>query len=536
MKKSVRYFLLVASVLSFALCSMTASANTTVENVLIKGNGAEPGSIDPQKVEGVPGSTIVLDLFEGLTIEGPNGDILPGVAKSWVVSNDHLVYTFKLRQKAKWSNGKPVTAADFVYGMQRAEDPKTASTYAYLLYPIKNAKKINEGKLPLEDLAIKALDDYTLQITLNAPTPYFLAVLSQPTAAPAYQPAVEKSANNYTKPGYLISNGAYELTDWVVNGHILLKKNPHYWNAKRVQIDQVKYLPIVETTTAVKMYEGGQLQWTASIPSNQYRVLKAKYGSQVHTAPYLGLYYYDFNMQQAPFKDNLKLRKALTMAVDRTALTKYVLGQGQIPAYSYVPEGTNGIEFTQYDWATWPRAKQIATAKALFKEAGYSAERPLAFTISYNTLEDHKKVALAVMSMWQQVFGPALDVKIENQEWKVFLATRQRGEYQVARDGWIGDYNYATSFLELYQCGNPQNNSHYCNSKVNESVEKAAISNTDAERLLLNTEAEKIAMADYPIIPLYQYAALHMIKPEIKGYTGHNVLDHIRTADLALEK
>ncbi|WP_158006931.1 peptide ABC transporter substrate-binding protein [Piscirickettsia litoralis] len=385
-------------------------------------------------------------------------------------------------------------------------------------------------------MGVKALDNHTLEITLNTPTPYFLAVLSQPTAAPAYKPSIEKWGNGFTKPGHLVSNGAYELTSWVVNGHINLKKNPYYWNAKNVQIDKVEYLPIVEATTAVKMYEGGQMQWTATIPSNQYRALKAKYGKQVHTAPYLGLYYYDFNMQRVPFKGNLKLRKALTMAVDRTALTKYVLGQGQIPAYTYVPEGTNGIKFTQYQWATWPRAKQVSAAKELFKEAGYSADHPLKFTISYNTLEDHKKIALAVMSMWQQVFGSAIDVKIENQEWKVFLATRQKGDYDVARDGWIGDYNYATTFLDLYQCGNPQNNSHYCNKKVNNYMTKAAMSDTDKDRLMLNTEAEKTAMADYPIIPLYQYAALHMIKSDVKGYTGKNVLDHIHTADLSIDK
>lgn len=518
----------IAAFTSAQAADVPAGVQLAAKQVLVKNNGAEPGTLDPQKVEGVPASNISLDLFVGLTLEAPDGSIVPGVAKSWSISKNHLVYTFHLRKDARWSNGKPVTAEDFVYGMRRGVDPKLASAYAYFLYPIKNAKAINDGKLPLKDLAVKALDAHTLQITLNEPAPYFLQVVSQPTTFPAYKPSIEKWGNKFTQPGHLVSNGAYELKSWVVNGHITLVKNPYYWDAKHVVIKEVKYLPIVDSNTSMQMVESGQSDWTYTIPSSQYKTLKAKYGSQIVTKPYLGLYYYDLNMQKPPFKGSLALRKALSLAVDRVALTKYVLGQGQIPAYNFVPKGTAGINFIQYGWSDWSNGKRIAEAQKLYKEAGYSKANPLKITILYNTNADHKKIALALASMWKQALG--VQVSLENEEWKVFLKDRQEGNFVVARDGWIGDYDYATTFTDLFRCGVAQNNSHYCNTKYDALVKKAASSDSEAQRVKLYTEAERMAMNDYPIIPIFQYVALHFRSKNLRGYVG-NPLDHNHSAD-----
>ena len=532
-KKSVIKGLVVFS--SIIVLGLTAACSknkpdTKHPNVLVKANLGEPPTLDPQKMEALNAANIGYDLYEGLTVLNRYGDVRPGLAKSWTISPNGLTYTFHLRN-AKWSNGKPVTAQDFVYSLRRFEDPHTAAPSSYLLYPVKNARAVNAGKKPVSSLGVSAPNAHEVVIKLEHRTPYLLSLLSNPQAAPVYAPDVKQWGDQFTRPGHLVSTGAYELKDWVVNGHITLVRNPNYWNAKTVHIAKVKYLPLSDENTVLNGFKAGQIDWTYVIPSDQYASLKKDYPSETHSAPGLGTYYYNLNVMQPPFKGNLKLRKALSMAVDRETLVHDILGQGQPASYAYMPYGIKGIDRVDYPWAKWPRAKQIAEAKKLYHEAGYSKAHPLQVTIKYNTDNDHKKIAIAIAAMWQQVLG--VQTKLENEEWKVFVHDRDTHNFEISRGGWVGDYNFADTFLPLYECHNVLNSPGYCNPVYDRMVAKA-MQQTGAQRKRTLSKAIAVVMQGYSIIPLFQWSNSHMINSHVKGYSSKNLTDAVRSKDLRI--
>jgi oligopeptide transport system substrate-binding protein len=494
--------------------------------VLHLGNGAEIQTLDPHRNQEVPGSNVLRDLFEGLINEAPNGDYEPGAAESWTVSEDGKVYTFKLRRDGRWSNGEPVTATDFVYGLRRCADPKTLSTYAFILSPIKNADEVTAGKRPPEELGVRALDDYTLEIELANPTAYFIGLLAHSTTYPLHRASVERHGDQFTRPGNLVGNGAFMLADWVVQSHIKIVRNPYYWDNAQNRLEEVWFYPTEDQSAELQRYRAGELDQTYWIPTAQLAWIRENLPDELVIAPYLGSYYYGFNTTRPPFKDNLALRRALSLAVNRDVIAKQVLGAGQVPAYGWVPPGINHYTSQQMPEAAWTQEQREAEAKKLYAEAGYSADKPLRTEIIYNTQDDHRRIAVAIASMWKQVLG--VETAITQQEWKVFIDTRnQKRDTQVYRQGWIGDYNDAFTFAELLRSTAGQNDTGYNNPEYDRLVTAAQSELDVGKRAELLQAAERTLLADMPILPLYYYVSTRMLKPWVRGFHP-NVMDHQR--------
>jgi len=498
--------------------------------ILRRGNGAEPQTLDPHRAEGVPESNILRDLFEGLVGEAPDGTLVPGAAEAWTVSDDGRVYTFRLRADARWSNGDAMTAGDFVYGLRRSVDPATLSRYSSILFPIVNAEAVAAGDEPPERLGVEAVDERTLRIRLRSPTPYLLGLLTHSTTYPVHQPSVEAFGGRFARPGRLVSNGAYRLAEWTVQSHVRLERNPNYWNDAATRIDEVWYYPLENPDTELRRYRAGELDITAALPYTQLDWVRENLGAELVIAPYLGSYYFGLNLGRPPFAGNPALRRALALAVDREVLTGRVTGAGEIPAYGWVPP-VDGYEPQAPDWAAWSQAEREAEARRLFAEAGYGDGNPLSVQVLYNTNDNHKRIAVAIASMWKRVLG--VETRLVNQEWKVFLQTRNRGETQVFRAGWIGDYNDPYSFAQLMHSENGQNDSAYMNPRYDALLDAAAAEADPARRMALLEEAERVLLDDLPIIPLYFYVSKHMVKPRVVGFEP-NIMDHHQTKDLGL--
>lgn len=491
--------------------------------ILHLGNGAEIQSLDPHRGEEVQGSNVTRDLYEGLVSEAPNGDLVPGAAESWTVSADGRVYTFKLRSNGRWSNGDPVTAEDFVFGMRRAVDPATHSIYTFILTPILNADAVASGKLPPSELGVRALDPLTFEITLANPTPYFLGLLTHAMTFPVHRASLEQYGDQFTRPGNLVTNGPFELADWVVQSHIRLVRNHYYWDDANVRLEEVWFYPTEDQTAELQRYRAGELDWTEIVPASQLKWVRQNLPNELVIAPYLASYFYGFNNTKPPFKGNANLRRALSLAINRQIIADQVLGAGQIPAFGWVPPVANYTS-QQMPEASWTQAEREAEAKRLYAAAGYSAENPLRTEILYNTQENHRRIALAIAAMWKQVLG--VQTKITNQEWKVFIDTRNRQqETQVYRHGWVGDYNDAFTFAELWRSTAGQNDIGYKNADYDRLVTAAQSELDLVKRAAMLEEAERVLLADMPLIPLYYYVTSRLIKPWVKGYAP-NIMDH----------
>lgn len=365
-------------------------------NTLNIHNGGDPASLDPHKLSGVWENRIVGDIFEGLVTEDKGAQEIPGQAESWTVSDDGLVYTFMLRDGIKWTDGKAVTASDFLFALQRLMNPNTAAKYAYLQYPIKNAKAINEGKIKdLNELGVKALDDKTLQITLEQPTPYFIGALAHYTAYPLPKHVLEAKGDDWVKVENIITNGPYKPTEWVPGSHVTTTKNDLYYDADNVSIENVKFFVLEDETAALKRYRAGEFDILTEFPTDQYEWIKENLPGQAQITPYAGLYYYVFNTTKPPL-DNPNVRKALSMSVNREVIGPQILGTGEIPAYSWVPPGmANYPKVAQLDWKDMSYPDKVAEAKKLLEAAGFNKDKPLKLQLRYNTNENHKRIAVA---------------------------------------------------------------------------------------------------------------------------------------------
>lgn len=496
---------------------------------LVKGNGTEPATLDPARAGGVPESNIQRDLFEGLVTSGPNGEVRPGVAVSWETP-DNKVYTFHLRQDAKWSNGDPVTAGDFVYAFRRVVDPKTASPYSwYLAIPtIVNATDIIAGKKAPAELGIKAIDDHTLEITLEKSVPYFVSMLVHTSTFPEPQKVIEQYGDQWTRPGNMVSNGAYTLNEWVVNERIVLARNKAYWDDAHTHINEVTYLPTQSQNADMNRYLAGEVDMTYETPIEQFKHLQRDYPQDVRVTGYVGTYYYEFNCQKPPF-DDVRVRKALSFAIDRNVIADAVMGQGQKPAYTLVPEYVDGFVASEPAWGTLTQDERSTQAKALLKAAGFDAQHPLKFELLYDTSENHKKVAVAVAGMWKKTLGVA--VFLVDQDWKTYLETKSSGQFDVARAGWIADYNEASSMLDLKQTTHGNNDGKYANPKYDAlMIQSSTVLDTEARNKLYG-EAETLLAEDMPIAPIYQYVTARLVKPYVGGYPN-NPLDILYTKDM----
>src|SRR6266481_6243381 len=460
------------------------------EKVLRVANMAEPETLDPHKTSTINEHNILLNLFEGLMVLDPSGNVAPGVAESFQVSEDGLTYTFRLRANARWSNGEPVTAADFVYSLRRIEDPKTHSQYAEVLYPIKNAQEVNTGKAALTELGVAAVDARTVQITLKAPTPYFLQLLTHQTSLPVNEKAVTRFGEEWLKPSNIVSNGAYKLDDVKPNSHIRIVKNPNY-----------------------------QLGW-----------LRQNMPKELHIAPYAGVYYYTMNTTKPPFNDR-RVRLALSMAINREILVEKITGAGELPAYGFVPDGTANYTPRRVPWRTMSQAEREAAAQKLMSEAGYGPNKPLQFQLTYNTSENHKRIAIALAAMWKRI---NVSVELVNSEFKVQLNNMRIGNFQMGRAGWIADYNDAQSYLYLSQTSTKQQNySRFSNPDFDKLMDQAAVTSDERTRAQLLEQAEAILLKELPVLPIYFYVSKNLVSTKVKGWQDNPVDSHY-ARDLSL--
>lgn len=512
-----------------------AGVQLAEKQTLVRNNGSEVQSLDPHKIEGVPESNINRDLFEGLLISDVDGKPSPGVAEKWE-NKDFKVWTFHLRKDAKWSDGTPVTAQDFVYSWQRLANPNTASPYAsYLQYGhIVNIDDIIAGKKPITDLGVKALDDHTFEVTLSEPVPYFYKLLVHSSVSPVPRAAVEKFGEKWTQPANIVTNGAYKLKDWVVNERIVLERNTNYWDNAKTIINQVTYLPISSEVTDVNRYRSGEIDMTYNnMPIELFQKLKKEIPNEVHVDPYLCTYYYEINNQKAPFND-VRVRTALKLALDRDIIVNKVKNQGDLPAYSFTPPYTDGAKLVEPEWFKWSQEKRNEEAKKLLAEAGYTAEKPLTFDLLYNTSDLHKKLAIAAASIWKKNLGA--NVKLENQEWKTFLDTRHQGNYDVSRAGWCADYNEPTSFLNMVLSDSSNNTVHYKSPAFDKLIADTLKVTDEAQRSELYSKAEQQLDKDSAIVPVYYYVNARLVKPWVGGYSGKDPMDNIHVKDLYIIK
>ncbi|WP_045046654.1 oligopeptide ABC transporter substrate-binding protein OppA [Rouxiella chamberiensis] len=522
---------------SFA-ADVPAGVQLAAKQELVKNNGSEVQSLDPHKVEGVPESNVIRDLLEGLVNTSlKDGSVIPGVAESWE-NKDFKVWTFHLRKDAKWSNGQPVTAADFVYSWQRLADPKTASPYeSYLQYGhIVNIDDIISGKKSPDTLGVKAVDDHTLEVTLSEPVPYFVKMLSHTAMKPVYKPAIEKFGDKWTQPENYVGNGAYKLKAWTVNERIVVERNPQYWDNAKTVLNQVTFLPISSEVSDVNRYRSGEIDMTYNnLPIELFQKLKKDIPQELHVDPYLCTYYYEINNQKAPFTD-ARVREALKLGLDRDIITNKVKAQGDIPAFGFTPPYTDGTDgkLTPPAWFKETQEQRNTEAKKLLAEAGFTADKPLTFSLLYNSSDLHKKLAIAAASIWKKNLG--VNVKLENQEWKTFLETRHQGNFDVSRAAWCSDYNEPTSFLNIMLSNSSNNTSHYKSPAFDKLIVDALQVKTDEERAALYQQAEQQLDKDSTIVPVYYYVNARLVKQYVGGYTGKDPQDNVYDKDLYIIK
>ncbi|RAT71516.1 peptide ABC transporter substrate-binding protein [Lonsdalea populi] len=483
----------------------------------------EPASLDPIKAVGLPEIPVIRDLFEGLVNQDEHGNPVPGVAERWQTS-DNRTFTFILRDNARWSNGDPVTAKDFVYSWRRLVTPANTSSFNWFasLAGIVNADEILAGKLPPDQLGVVAMDDHTLKVMLSRPVPYFVNLMANFSLFPVHQSTVEKYGADWTRPGNLVGNGAFKLDERVVNEKLVLTPNEHYWDHAHTVLRKVTYLPISQESNATKRYLAGDIDITESFPKNQYQKLLKTLPGEVYTPAQLGTYYYAFNTQRAPTSDP-RVRKALSYAIDRQVITQKVLGTGEKPAYRLTPDVTSGFTPEQSELEQYSQAELNAQAKALVGAAGYGPGKPLKLSLLYNTQETNKQVAIAVASMWKKTLG--VDVKLVNQEWKTYIDNRNSGNFDVIRASWVGDYNEPSTFLSLLTTQHSGNISRFNNAEYDRLMKDSG-GQTDGQRLNHEyNQAERILMNEAPIAPIYQYTNARLIKPWVKGYPINNPED-----------
>lgn len=530
-----RIFILSLAVAALLTACSRAPAPTVAkspEKVLLRGNGPEPDSLDPQKARSNEAQTILRDLCEGLTSLAKDAGVAPGVAREWHVSEDGKTYTFKLRPEARWSNGDHVVGKDFVEGLRRLVDPATASQYAQVVDVIGNASNIIAGKKKVDELAVSAPDDSTVVIGLAAPAPYLPGLLSHPSTCPVHRPTLAQHPDTLSKPGVMVSNGAFVLKEWVQGSHILAVRNRYYWNDAATHLDAVKYLHIADENAELTRYRAGELHVTVVVPRSRFDWIKANLGPQLHIAPQLNTYYYGFNLNRAPFKGNVKLRRALSLAIDREKLTQLVLRVGELPAYSWVPPGVNNYTPQTFDYHDTPVTQRIAEAQRLYAESGYSRAKPLRFELRYNPGEVHDRLAVAIASMWKEALGA--EVRLTAVEFKSLLQDIDRGDVDMFRSSWVGDYNDAYTFLQILKSDFGINLTHYHNAEYDTLLTRAAAEVDPARRRELLQSAEGVMLRDTPLIPLYFYVNKHLVKPEVQGWYD-NVMNVVYSKDLSLQ-
>lgn len=491
----------------------------TREKVLLYGNGTEPKGIDPQLMTGVAENHIISALFEGLINYHLTDDTLPepGVAASWEPNEDASVWTFHLRPDALWSNGDPVVAEDFVYAYRRILTSELAAEYAQTLFVMKHAQDYFEGRLTdFSEVGVKAIDANTLEITLVGPTPYFLNMLKHYSWFPVHPPTIEAfggptdRSGRWTRPGNIVGNGPFNLSEWRPNQYLKVVKSSTYWDRDTTRLNAILFFPIEDDNTELRMFESGRLHYTSTVPTNDIPNYRTNHPELIHLEPYLGTYFYRVNVTEPPL-DNPKVREALAWAIDRREVVDKVTLGNQMPATAMVPamlSNYSSTDFVGYD---------PDKARALLAEAGYPGGVGLPpLDLLYNTSEAHKKIAEAVGSMWNRELG--VDIRLLNKEWKVYLDDQSNLNYDLTRSGWIADYADPITFLELFTTGNGNNDTGWSNLEYDRLIAKAMSSATEEAHLEALHDAEAILMRELPILPLYWYTRIYLMDPHVKNW------------------
>lgn len=478
-------------------------------STLHRGLGPEPDSLDIHQAQGLPAIQILRETREGLISFDAAGQIVAGVAASWQILDDGRTYRFELRDNARWSNGDVITSEDFVRAWQRALSPDTLARTAGLLAPVVNAREAVAGEAEPSSVAIKALSPTVLEIKLDIAAPWFLEVLAHPVSFPLHVNAMDN-------PLQAPVNGAFMIDSQVLHAMIRLKKNPYFHAADSVALDTVVYLPIEDPNSELSRFRTGELDMTETIPAGRHDWLQTYLGKELQVSPYIGSFWLGLNLGHEPFADNTSLRRALSLAVDRRIITRLVVGAGELPAWSIVPPGLNGYTPQVFAGSDLDQEARQQEAKRLYEAAGYSDNNPLLVELRYNTSSQHRKMALAVSSMWRQLLG--VETVLVNEEWKVFVNNRRQGVLtQVFRGGWIADYADPTSFLDLFRSDNDLNTSFYNNELFDRLMDQAAVMQ-GADRMQRLQRAEAQLMKDMVVIPLYFYVSRHLLKTTVTGY------------------
>ena len=498
------------------------------------GNNVEPQTLDPQKANLVDEASIISDLIVGLTTDAPDASPVPAGAKSWEVSPDGLVWTFHLRE-AKWSDGVPVTADDYVFGLQRTLDPKTASIYAYLLYVIKGGQQVSEGKAPLSSLGARALDPLTVQITLEHPAPYLLELTKHQSFFPAPKHAVEKWGDAWVQPGHYVSNGPFKLVGWRLGDRVTVAKNPFFWDAANVCLDRINYYPTPDVVSAERRVARGELDINTRFQSNRYQRLKETMPGVAHSDVSLATAYLAFNTRDVAAFQDVRVRRALSEAIDREFITGKLMRAGQLPAYSFVPAITahyvaNGPRLR---WADKPFPARQAEARALLAQAGYSAARPLKLTILSPNTTDTLLLMEAVQADWKEI---GVAAKIEQNEGGVAFNAYRNRAFEVGNMSWYGDFNDPVTFLGLLKSDTgAQNYGDYKNPEYDALLAQADQEPDEARRAAILARAEQRMLDDEGIAPLYFVVNRNLVSTRVTGWTG-NAPNFHRTRWMCLKR
>lgn len=508
--------------------SVAEPAHKPSQAVLRRGIGGEPASLDPGEATDIFSFEVIRDLYEGLTSEAPDGTVIPGVASSWTVDVSGTQYTFQLRPDAKWSNGAPVRAQDFVEAWRRVVDPKRASPVADTLRSIAGAAAIIAGRLPPTSLGVRAERSNVLAVKLERPAPYFPQLLTHSATFPVYSEDAAKTHN----PNKWVSNGPYVLSSWTPGSSLKLKQNSRYWDRTNVHIPNVEYFAIPDENAEYSQYRAGQLDVTQSVPSSALSTVRAERPNELFIAPFLATAYYALNLHSPYFSMNLNLRKSLALAIDRKALETTILPFGQRPAYGFVPPGTWNYDPQSWDWSGLPDSERIKEARRLYALAGFTARSPLRLRVLFNSNNSIKQVAIAIASMWKQTLG--VDTELLDEEYRVFLDSRRDpSRWEVARLGWTADYNDAGNFLDTLRSGSPNNDARYSRQEYDDLLDRAASTVDSADRRRILQSAEKMMLSDYPILPIYFFSSKRLIKPYVKG-ASPNPLNRLYSKHLVI--
>ncbi|MDO5713753.1 MAG: peptide ABC transporter substrate-binding protein [Tissierellia bacterium] len=501
----------------------TESAEGGEGKILRTNNHSEPGSLDPALARGTHESWILQHIFEGLMKYNEKNEVVPAMAEKVDVSDDGITYTFHLRDDVKWSNGDPVTAEDFEFAWKRVLDPELGSEYSFQLYYVQGGEEYNTGEGSVDDVAIKALDEKTLEVKLVVPTPYFEGLTAFYTLYPVHKASVEGNEKwaGDPKNTEFVCNGPFKLTDWQHNEKVILEKNDNYYDADKVKLAGIDFDIIEDDNTAWQKYDGGDYDFLMSPPSTIVAQLKGNDDEQLKIGDDLGTYYYAFNCKKAPFT-NAKVREALSLTIDRKTIVENITQGGQIPAEGIVPYGLLDDTNTEFREANGNLIKEDPENAKKLLEEGLKEENMTiedfnkqGFILSYNTDEGHKKIAQAVQQMWKEKLG--VEIGLENMEFQVLLDNRMQGNYDIVRAGWLGDYADPMTMMDLFMTDNPQNDVFWSNPEFDKLLQTAKSSPDQKLRMDSMKKAEQIMMEEKPVAPVYFYTRPYVEKPYVKG-------------------